>query len=388
MIPSTLLGPLTPSQFLKRYWQKRPLLVRGAFPNFRDPITPNELAGLACESDVASRLVMERGGAMPWQVTPGPQNAARLRKLPASHWTLLVQGMDRLVPGVAALLEPFSFVPDWRVDDVMISFAPRAGTVGPHRDSYDVFLLQGQGRRRWRLDRHASQELRAGFDLRLLKRFSAEEDWILEPGDMLYLPPGLAHYGVALEDCLTYSIGFRAPSEMDLITAMQQRLAQSDEAPNLYTDPDLSLQRFAGEVPQTSVRALRRLLERGLSRLDDQTFSTLVGEFLTEPKGTVAPEPHRRISVTALQSRVKNGAALHRTPGSRLVFLRRGQGIDLFVNGRRFPLTRTLAFAAPLLTGKTRVLAKDLTPRLKRPDFLQLLTSLVNSGAFQLGRSS
>src|SRR4051812_20292918 len=203
-----LLGKVTPAQFLKQYWQKKPLLVRGAFPGFRDPVTPDQLAGLALEDDVDSRLVMERGGKKPWEVTLGPQRAAKLRGLPRSHWTLLVQGVDRYVPGVAALLEPFRFIPDWRVEDIMISFAPQAGTVGPHIDSYDVFLIQGQGRRRWQLDPAAGGALRPGLDLRILKQFTAKQDWVLEPGDMLYLPPDLAHHGTALEDCLTYSVGF------------------------------------------------------------------------------------------------------------------------------------------------------------------------------------
>ena len=189
-----------------------------------------------------------------------PWSAARraFAKLPGSHWTLLVQGVDRFIPGVAALLEPFRFIPDWRVEDVMISFAPRGGTVGPHIDSYDVFLLQGQGRRRWRLDRKAPSALRPGLDLRILKQFHAEDDWILEPGDMLYLPPNLAHYGVALDECLTYSIGFRSPSGMDLLAAAQERLIHNSAAEGRYRDPGLKRPRLPGEIPRGAVKRCAR----------------------------------------------------------------------------------------------------------------------------------
>src|SRR5688572_16357118 len=264
------LGKITPAKFLKEYWQKKPLLVRRAFPDFRDPVTPDELAGLALEDDVDSRLVMERGGKKPWDVTMGPQRAAKLRALPRSHWTLLVQGVDRNVPDVAAMLELFRFIPDWRVEDVMISFAPNKGTVGPHIDSYDVFLIQGKGRRRWQLDPSAGSALRAGLDLRILKQFTAKKDWVLESGDMLYLPPNLAHYGTALEDCLTYSVGFRAPSGLDLLLAAQEKISGSRAAGARYADPDLRTTRARGEIPRAAVKRLRQLMESTLARLEDE----------------------------------------------------------------------------------------------------------------------
>jgi RimJ/RimL family protein N-acetyltransferase len=183
-----LLGGLSPAQFLRRHWQKKPLLVRGAFPGFADPLSPEALAGLACEDDVESRLVLERGGGPPWRVRVGPQSPARLRRLPATHWTLLVQGVDRLVPAVAALALPFRFVPDWRIDDVMVSFAPRFGSVGPHVDSYDVFLLQGRGRRRWAIDAH--DRLIGGVELDQIdwrNRSAALAVWI---GDRAYRQRG------------------------------------------------------------------------------------------------------------------------------------------------------------------------------------------------------
>jgi 50S ribosomal protein L16 3-hydroxylase len=373
---------IDPVPFLKRYWQKRPLLMRGAFPKFRDPVTRDELAGLSCESDVESRLVMERGGAKPWQVTPGPQQAARLRRLPRSHWTLLVQNVDRFVPGVAALLAPFRFIPDWRVDDVMVSFAPKGGGVGPHVDSYDVFLLQGQGRRRWRIARRGPRDLRPGLDLRILRHFHAEDEWILNPGDLLYLPPGVAHEGVALEECLTYSIGLRAPSLLELLAATQQRLAQEGGAAELYRDPRLAPARLPGEVSRAAVRRMRRLLEGGLRRLGEADFDALVGELLTDPKGAIV-SAGRRVSASTLKARLKKGSVLVRSPESRLVFLRRGGATDLFADGRRFPLGPQLAFAAPLLTSERRLPAPLLTPHLKKRGFVELLAALTSAGAFR-----
>lgn len=379
-----LLGNLTPAQFLKRYWQKKPLLVRGAFPAFRDPVTPDELAGLSCEEDVESRLVMERGGAKPWQVTHGPQKAARLRRLPRSHWTLLVQGVDKFIPGVAALLDPFRFIPDWRVDDVMVSFAPRGGGVGPHVDSYDVFLLQGQGRRRWRVDTSTDGALRPGMDLRLLKKFRVEEEWVLAPGDMLYLPPGVGHHGVAAEECLTYSIGFRAPNAMELLAAALPRLARSGASDARYRDPGLRPSRSPGEIPRAALGELRSLLERGLRGLGREDFSVLAGELLTEPKGA-APEG-KAVEPDALRVRLKKGAVLVRATGSRLVFIRNGASTDIFADGRRYPLNPRLAFAAPLLTGRRRFPAGALSERLGDRDFIRLLAALTGAGVFDLER--
>ena len=376
-----IFGTLTPSRFLKQYWQKRPLLVRGAFPDICDPITPDELAGLSLEDDVDSRLVMERGGKKPWQVTLGPQHAAQLKKLPSSHWTLLVQGVDRFIPGVAALLEEFRFIPDWRVEDVMVSFAPRGGTVGPHIDSYDVFLIQGKGRRRWRLDKNAPRALRPGLDLRILKQFHATQDWILEPGDMLYLPPDLAHYGTALEDCLTYSVGFRAPSGLDLLLAMQEHLAASGASAR-YTDPDLRPVRRPGEIPPGALKRFRKLLESALQRLPDSEFNPLVARLLTEPKGSAVFEP-QRVTTAALRARLKRGALFSRVPGSRLAFLKNGGRTELFGNGRRFETNRSLNLAGPLLTRQRHFSGNELSAHFRKPGFLQLLADLIQTGIFQ-----
>src|SRR3990170_7562789 len=204
--------------FLTDFWQKRPLLIRSPWRAWNNPLAPDELAGLACESDVESRLVTQLPDT--WELEHGPLSGTRFAQLGKQPWTLLVQAVDHHVPAVAALLEPFRFIPNWRIDDVMVSYAVEGGGVGPHFDQYDVFLVQGLGRRRWQLGRlcdHAT-ELLPHDDLRLLASFEPTDEWILEPGDILYVPPRVAHNGIAVsDDCMTYSIGFRAPSRRELI---------------------------------------------------------------------------------------------------------------------------------------------------------------------------
>lgn len=261
-----LLRGLSPRDFLARHWQKRPLLVRGALPRFRDPLTPAALLKLACRDDVESRLVRVSGGRRPFERTDGPQDPRSLSRLPDADWTLLVDGVEQHVPGAAQLQRLFSFIPRWRFDDVMVSFAVRGGTVGPHVDNYDVFLIQGRGRRRWQIQRDPDRALRRGLDLQVLRRFEPEATWVLEQGDILYVPPGTAHYGVALEDCLTYSVGFRAPSHRALVALAAEALIASIPADRLYADPDLKPRQANARALSKMQRIVREQLRRGLRR--------------------------------------------------------------------------------------------------------------------------
>src|SRR5688572_6389789 len=226
--------------FLRDYWQKRPLLIRNPWKTWSNPLTPDELAGLACEDGVESRLV-ERA-AESWSIEHGAFPETRLRTLRDANWTLLVQAVDVFVPAVAALIEPFRFVPDWRIDDVMVSLAADGGGVGPHFDQYDVFLVQGLGRRRWRIGAmcDASSLLLAHDDLRLLADFAPLEEHVLGPGDILYVPPGIAHDGIAeSDDCMTYSVGFRAPSRSELVAHFCDHVLGTLEDDDRYADPNL-----------------------------------------------------------------------------------------------------------------------------------------------------
>jgi 50S ribosomal protein L16 3-hydroxylase len=378
------LGGLTAADFLRLHWRKRPLLVRNAFPGFRDPLTPDELAGLACEPEVESRLVLERGGRRPWEVVHGPQEAARLQRLPDSHWTLLVEGADRHVPALLDLLESFAFLPRWRMDDVMVSLAADAGSVGPHVDRYDVFLLQGRGRRRWQVDPRARDVNRPGLDLRILRSFNAASEWLLDPGDMLYLPPGLAHFGVAVGECLTYSIGFRAPRVSDLLLGCLERIARRLDPALLYEDPDLEPQDEPGEISPRALAKMRRSIEGAWGEAIASGLPRLLGEILTEPSVLGSGPRVRRLGPQEITRRLRAGAGLVRHPVSRASFVRRGALADLFVDGRTYSLPRSLAGAAPLLTRSRRVPREGLVRLLREPAFAALVAELVNGGSFDV----
>jgi len=373
------LGGLSAAEFLRDYWQKQPLLIRQAFPAFRSPISPDELAGLACEEEVESRLVLEKHGEKPWEVRHGPFAEELFAELPDSHWSLLVQAVDRQVPAVADLLDRFRFLPNWRIDDIMISFAPPQGSVGPHTDSYDVFLLQIWGRRRWDISQQFPPDLLPEMDLRILREFSAEQSWVLEPGDMLYLPPQVAHHGVALEDCMTLSVGLLAPTQAELIGDYVDHvlLAQTDNP--RYADPDLTVADAPGELTGAA-RAKIRAMVRSLP-LDDAALDAWFGEFITRQRRSPPLEPlEPPLTEREWLADFRHEGQLRRD--CRIVFLREASGVTLFAGGQCFPLSPELAFAGPLLSGQQVFYYADLADHLRRLDFLALLTRLTNLGFF------
>ena len=357
--------------------------MRGAVPGFRDPVTPARLLALAARDGVESRLVRERGGARPWEVTPGPLPAGLVRRLGPSHWTVLVQNVDAHVAAVAGLIDLFDFLPRWRVDDLMISLAAAQGSVGPHVDSYDVFLLQGRGRRRWRVAERFAETHVPGLDLRVLRGFRAEKEWVLGPGDMLYLPPGVAHHGVALEECLTYSIGFRAPSHYDLVAGFLQRVVSAVDRSRLYADPDLAPAAEPGEIPAAALSRLRRIVADG-SKASAAAFVRFAGEHLTEPRVEGGAPPPRRVDPSRLARRLREGDALVRRPDARVAFVRRGKGTILFADGRHWTLSPALAEAAPLLTRRRHLGAEALRPLRSRRGLIALLTELVSARVFDV----
>jgi len=276
-----LLGGRSPREFLAGHWQQRPLLVRGAWPRPLASLSVSDLFGLAARPDCESRLVIGDGAR--WRLEHGPFRPARLRRLPARRWTLLVQGLNHFVPAADRLLRAFRFVPYARLDDVMVSYAAPGGGVGPHVDSYDVFLLQGGGRRRWRIARGGDRALAEHAPLKILRRFRAEREWVLEPGDMLYLPPGVAHEGTALEPCFTYSIGFRAPSAQELavgfLAFLEDRLAPDERR---YADPDLRPTRRPAALEAAFVDRCAAMLA-GV-RWTREDIASFLGSHLSEPK--------------------------------------------------------------------------------------------------------
>ena len=282
-LASPLLGGLTPQLFMRRHWQKKPLLVRQAVPGGVALVDRAQLFALASHDEVESRLVAQRAGR--WTLRHGPLARRAIPPLKQANWTLLVQGLDLHLPSARALLDRFRFVPDARLDDVMLSFATDGGGVGPHVDSYDVFLLQAQGRRRWRIGPVKQPELVPDVPLKILANFEAEQEWLLEPGDMLYLPPGWAHDGVAEGECMTCSIGFRAAGRDELGREVLQRLldgADVEQRGPLYRDPQLAATDAPGRIPD----ALQAFAEVAVARLlaDPKALACALGEVLSEPK--------------------------------------------------------------------------------------------------------
>ena len=284
--PLPLLGGLSPARFMQRHWQKKPLLVRQAVAGIKPLLSRAELFALAADAAVESRLIVR--GADGWQLKRGPLARRALPPLAQRDWTLLVQGVDLHDERAHALLQQFRFVPDARLDDLMISYASDGGGVGPHFDSYDVFLLQTRGRRRWRIGRQKNLSLVEGLPLKILADFQPEQEHVLEPGDMLYLPPRWAHDGVAEGECMTYSIGFRQPSTDEVVRELLQRVA--DDANDLvgdaaYRDPNQPATDQPGQLPPAMLEFARSAIEKALN--DPRHLSLLLGEWLTEPKPSV-----------------------------------------------------------------------------------------------------
>ena len=367
--PLAQLGNLPVKRFLGTVWQRKPCLLRQVFPGFEPELEANDIAGLACEEGVEARLVTGSYPQHDWTVRHGPFDERTLRRLPASNWTLLVQDVDKHYPPLRRLLANFGFLPSWRVDDLMVSVAAPGGSVGPHVDQYDVFLLQASGRRRWDINRSFDPACVPDIELKVLHRFEPEESWILEPGDVLYLPPGIAHHGVALDEGMTWSIGFRAPSQADLFLAYGEWLAQEQAEGRRYTDAP----GFAVDAPgEIGAGARARLC--GLLR-PDRDADRFLGRFLTRYRLAQAPQPRRRsISASQLRQRLQRGAILRRNPWTRLAFIAGGSAATLFAAGEEFHCRAedaTLLCAADAFRG-------DGEPC--PPPQLELLVRLVNAG--------
>ncbi len=344
-----MFGSLTKDEFLERHWQRSPVILRGAMPGFRSPISPEDLAGLACEEGVESRLVQGHVGTR-FRLEHGPFDSARFERLPERDWTLLVQDVDKLVPELQALLEPFRFIPDWRIDDIMVSYAAPGGSVGPHTDQYDVFLLQAQGRRRWQLSEHFDPSLRADSDLLVLTRFEPERELIAEPGDILYLPPNVAHFGLALDEAMTFSIGFRAPDQRELMLALSDQLIERSLTGGKFADPGRRASEDATALEPSDLAQFRQLLRAGLALRDDE-LDAFIGRYLTKSKPNLEPAGETSSALEVL-ARLARGGRLVRRLGSRWAHSLRGGELWLFAEGHEHCLTPAdRAWLDPILAG-------------------------------------
>lgn len=364
--------------------------MRGALPGFQAPLSADELAGLACEADVESRLVSGRLGGS-WQLEHGPFEEETLARLPDRDWTLLVQDVDKWVPEVAALLTLFRFIPDWRIDDIMVSFAAPGGSVGPHTDQYDVFLLQAQGRRRWQLSEHFDAALLPDIDLKILERFSPEQEFVVEPGDLLYLPPNVAHYGLALDAAMTLSIGFRAPNQRELIGACAEHLIGSARDELRFCDPERPVAEHPSRLGEADLRQLRELVRSGLALADDE-LDRFLGRTLTRPKlhFEVAGEPLESeqeslaggdpAETRHIQRRLGRGERLVRRLGARLLLVPRPAELWLFADGHEYQLEPVhLAWLEPLADGA----AIDAVCLQRDPSPLPWLATLLGRGSIE-----
>lgn len=345
------------AQFLRDYWQKRPLLIRGAFPDFQPPLTPDDLAGLACMEGALARLIAHDAKRDRWTVRSGPFDDATFAQLPASHWTLLVQDVDKWDADTAALLAPFAFIPRWRIDDVMISYAVDQGGVGAHVDQYDVFLIQGLGQRRWAIDARSNPptDFRDDVELKLLRTFEPSHAWTLNPGDVLYLPPGVPHDGVASGECMTFSVGMRAPASGELLFDFAAHVAESLPEAQRYADPDLTPANAAGEIDAAALLRARRALGPVATMLADDELADWFGCFITRYRLAQAPTPRKRVIDRAdLAARLPQ-SNIERDPWTRLAWHRRGRSARLYACGIAFdaPLAwaRALAGNAPQIDG-------------------------------------
>jgi len=338
----SLLGGLTVNEFLRDYWQKKPLLIRQALPAFGGLLDPQQLMALACTEDIQARLVTQQRGKFELQQAPfEPEDFERLGK---TRWTVLVQGVNHHLPEAAALLKRFAFIPHARLDDLMVSYAPKGGGVGPHFDSYDVFLLQGSGHRRWQISAQADRSLIIGAPLRILRDFKVEQEWVLEAGDMLYLPPHYAHNGIAEDDCMTYSIGFRTPAYQELAEQFLVYLQDRIEVDGMYADPGLKMQRHPSEISAAMLNQVEQAIKQ--VRWDKEDIANFLGCYLSEPKPHIFFDPPERpLSPAKFRQAIQQHGAQLDLKSQMLchngrIFMN-GEGHQ--VNERDYPLLRALA---------------------------------------------
>jgi 50S ribosomal protein L16 3-hydroxylase len=333
------LGNMPLETFLSEYWQKKPLVIRSGLPDLESPIAPDVLAGLACEEGVESRLLIQGESDRDWELKHGPFNDEIFSQLPESHWTLLVQAVDHWIPEAGNLLKLFDFIPRWRMDDLMISYASDGGGVGPHFDNYDVFLIQTSGKRKWEIGGiyDETAPLRPDMPVSVLREFKAIETWALEAGDILYLPPGVGHNGIAEgNDCMTCSVGFRAPSHSEILREYTDYIGVNLGEALRYEDPDLVAQENTGEITQQTLEKIQLILRKYIE--DKELISQWFGRFVTTPKYQQADpldseDSENTCSIEDLKSHLASGGILVRNESSRYAFEVKDDKNILFVDG-------------------------------------------------------
>jgi len=372
------INDLSQAEFLSQYWQKKPLLIKQGFRNFQDPISPDELAGLAQEECIESRIITNTNDK--WKAHHGPFEEFDL--LTATHSTLLVQAVDHWHPDSAQLLEPFRFIPNWRIDDLMISFSTPGGGVGPHLDQYDVFIIQGEGKRHWRvgLAEQSLEEVIPCKDLLQITAFEAVIDSVLEPGDILYIPPGCPHEGYAVENALNYSVGFRAPNQIDMLSSLSDYLIDQELGKQRYSDPAIEVPKSIGELKANEFEQIKQLLLKQIE--DESSLKLWLGQFLSTAKhdmDLIAPEDaYTTDEVLGLIEEA--GTVFYRIGGLRAIYQIQAENIILSINGQNYILPIDQLDDAKLLTDFPSMTSDQLKSSMKSPIFIETLTTLMNEG--------
>ncbi|MBQ4836705.1 cupin domain-containing protein [Pseudoalteromonas luteoviolacea] len=373
------INNMTQEAFLSQYWQKKPLLIKGGFKDFQDPLSAEELAGLAMEDSIESRLITNHDEN--WQAHHGPFE--NFEKLTDTNSTLLVQAVDHWHPPAAQLLVPFRFIPNWRIDDLMVSFSTPNGGVGPHLDQYDVFIIQGEGKRHWRVGMPNPNLKQFTKDKALLQveQFEAVIDHILEPGDILYIPPGCPHEGYAVENALNYSVGFRAPDQKDFISSFADHVIDEEAGIERYNDPELAIRSSLGEITTQDKTKIQAML-LGLIH-DEELFSKWLGTYLSQPKHDMDLAPLEDALVADhLESEIEPDDTIVRAGGVRAIYQNIGEYILLSINGETYQLSQNDLEQVKLLTDNTNFLFKQVKPALMSLEFKQTLTTLINDGLY------
>lgn len=383
---------LTPDTFLTEYWQKKPCLFRQAFPDFHPLLEADELAGLACEEDVESRLIIHSDDHHNWELEHGPFSDERFACLPESHWTLLVQAVDHWLPEARDFLKYFQFIPNWRVDDLMISFASLGGGVGPHFDHYDVFLIQAAGTRRWEIGEKYDENSarRTDTPVLILEDWQATAEWELAPGDMLYLPPQFGHNGVATSDhCMTYSVGFRAPSHAEILAGFSDFLIDELKESQRYHDPNLRLQAHPGEISALTIEQVQTILKSLLN--DRKKLSHWFGQYASTPKyadsfafateALTDPEGNEDTVFNVRKLNTQQTLDITVNPATRILYLDQQDHIDVFVNGRHYVLAHSDRLFIQTLSQEKKA---KLTPSNQSKNLLALISTLLRQGALSV----
>ena len=376
---NSILGNISKEDFLANYWQKKPLVIRGAFPDFEMPFTAEELAGLACDTDAPSRMIIEHGlppTNKPWEVKLPPFEDEDFTTLPDSHCSFLINDLERYIPELGNLIEPFRFIPDWRIDDLMVSYAEDQGSVGPHTDDYDVFLIQGEGKLRWKVITRENypKALIPGLPIALLKEFDEDEDWLLEAGDMLYLPPNTPHYGVAEGACFTFSVGFQAPRTVDLIQNWLETFSKDAALNKRFTDKDRTLQSNSGEITKSDLETLSNMMLNAIKE-QQSGLNVFLGKQLTETRGEASP-----VDENLSDFELDDQADYERESWLRLAYIEEKDTIHFFADGHHLALSLDKKTAIHELCENYYFTAKSLEPLMASDEFREFFKVLIQEG--------